>query len=726
MKTEREIGRPAALCVTIARDFIMSVVAFDLARGALGVPTPGPAGTSWDTAWSQFVSALSYTATARTGLQAASTTAGAGFTFDSALGDTVLRSASFAQSGGTLGTASATATPLVTFDWTGETALRVELNAAWNTIRDFQLTQFTGTTLTLANWVDVDLRLTDSVSRSIAVEGLKRGNIRLGDGNDTLALGVEANNADGGKTIYASTGGGDDTITVRATATDYFAGAYDGRWTSTVIDAGSGDDTITGWRSADSVDGGAGSDVFVLHGLRAGYSISTANGVTTLIDTNLADGNDGTDTLRNVETLRFGDGSTVSLVAVNHAPVVKASAATVTEDQVSVLLPALANATDADGDALSLVSASALSGKVVIDGGGIRYTPAASAQALNNGQSASDTVTYTVSDGYTTSTGTIAMTVTGITDAPTGPVPTITVGVGKQFATLAAAVAAAKDGDVIGVDAGTYVNDFATVNAKITIMGIGGMANFVATGLIPNGKGILITNTDVTIDHLSFSGAAVDDMNGAGIRYQGGNLVVTNSYFHDNQDGILANASASGTITIDNSEFAHNGAGDGYSHGIYVNNIAKLTITDSYFHDALVGHEIKSRAQETVISNTRIYDNAGTASYSIDLPNGGKATLSNNVIEQGAKSENPAIVHFGGEGTAYAGSSLAMTGNEVVNHLASGSASMLLNQTSVTATVSGTSVYGLTAAQLASGPASISGTTMLGTDPHLDMSSPWF
>ena len=109
----------------------MSVVAFDLARGALGVPTPGPAGTSWDTAWSQFVSALSYTATARTGLQAASTTAGAGFTFDSALGDTVLRSASFAQSGGTLGTASAAATPLVTFDWTGETALRVELNAAW-------------------------------------------------------------------------------------------------------------------------------------------------------------------------------------------------------------------------------------------------------------------------------------------------------------------------------------------------------------------------------------------------------------------------------------------------------------------------------------------------------------------------------------------------------------------------------------------------------------------
>ncbi|MBV1798701.1 hypothetical protein [Siccirubricoccus sp. G192] len=51
----------------------------------------------------------------------------------------------------------------------------------------------------------------------------------------------------------------------------------------------------------------------------------------------------------------------------------------------------------------------------------------------------------------------------------------------------------------------------------------------VATVPPPNGKGILVTNTDVTLDNLEFSGARVADMNGAGVRYQGGNLTITDT-----------------------------------------------------------------------------------------------------------------------------------------------------------------------------------------------------
>src|SRR4051812_36912724 len=182
---------------------------------------------------------------------------------------------------------------------------------------------------------------------------------------------------------------------------------------------------------------------------------------------------------------------------------------------------------------------------------------------------------------------------------------TLTVGAGKQFGTLASAVAASHDGDVIDVQAGTYTNDFATINTKITIEGVGGMVKLVATQPIPNGKAILVTNTDVTLDHIEFTGATVADGNGAGIRYQGGALTIKNSYFHDNQDGLLAASVAGGTISISNSEFAHNGAGDGLTHNLYVNEIAKLTIDNSYFHDAVVGHEIKSRADMTVITNSR-------------------------------------------------------------------------------------------------------------------------
>ncbi len=302
----------------------------------------------------------------------------------------------------------------------------------------------------------------------------------------------------------------------------------------------------------------------------------------------------------------------------------------------------------------------------------------------------------------------------------------LTVGSSEQFSTIAAAVAASKDGDVIAVKAGTYTNDFATVTTRITIEGIGGMVNLVATIPPPNGKAILDATTDVTLDHLSFSGAKVADGNGAGVRYEGGNLVVNNCLFTNNQDGLLAAGDPTGSITINNSEFAKNGAGDGQTHNIYVGQVGALTITNSYIHDAVAGHEIKSRALKTVIENNRIADGpTGTASYSIDLPNGGNATISGNIIEQGPQSQNPAIIHFGGEGTPYASSSLAVSGNTILNDLSSPSATAVLNQTGVTATLTNNKVFGLTAKTLAIGPATASGTTFLAKEPAYSPAHPY-
>jgi Ca2+-binding RTX toxin-like protein len=298
---------------------------------------------------------------------------------------------------------------------------------------------------------------------------------------------------------------------------------------------------------------------------------------------------------------------------------------------------------------------------------------------------------------------------------------TLTVGTGQQYSTIASAVASSRDGDIVQVQAGTYTNDFATINTKITLQGVGGMVKMVATGNIPNDKGILITNTDVTIDHFEFSGAKGASGNDAGIRYQGGNLVVTNSYFHHNQNGILGNAAANGTITIDNTEFASNGAGDGYTHNLYVGAIAKLTITDSYFHDAVVGNEIKSRAAETIISNTRVFDNAGSASWSIDLPNGGKAVLTGNVIEQGVNSQNSGIVSFGVEGNMYGGSSLTMTNNIIVNDMGRGT---LVASAGGSTNLTGTQIWNPAGGSITIG-APATGTTTLTARPNLDTSAPY-
>jgi hypothetical protein len=300
-----------------------------------------------------------------------------------------------------------------------------------------------------------------------------------------------------------------------------------------------------------------------------------------------------------------------------------------------------------------------------------------------------------------------------------------TVGIGKQYSTIPSAIAAAQDGDTIQVNAGTYSNQYAHITKNITLEGVGGKVKMTSTGLIPNGKGILVTNGNITINNFEFSGAKVADRNGAGIRYESGNLVLNNSYFHDNENGLLSAASATGSITINGSEFASNGRGDGYTHNLYVGKIANLKIDNSYFHDAKVGHEIKSRALNTTITNSRIYDLNGTASYSVDLPNGGKGVIQNNVIEQGPLSQNPIIISFGAEGSLHAGSSLLVSGNTIVNNLASTSARAVKNATTTTAQITGNSLFGLTSSQIAYGPNTQSGNQFLTTKPSLNKTSPW-
>src|SRR5437764_1094600 len=159
----------------------------------------------------------------------------------------------------------------------------------------------------------------------------------------------------------------------------------------------------------------------------------------------------------------------------------------------------------------------------------------------------------------------------------------------------------------------------------------------------------VVYNPVVTVDHLEFAGAAVGSGNGAGIRYEGGTLTVTNSWFHDNQNGILGNSVPSGAVNIANSEFDHNGFGDGQTHNLYIGNVSSFSFTNSYSHDAYVGHELKSRADTTVITNSRFDDGNGPASYSIDMPDGGAVTIQNNIIRQGPNSGNSNRIDYAEE-----------------------------------------------------------------------------
>ena len=84
----------------------------------------------------------------------------------------------------------------------------------------------------------------------------------------------------------------------------------------------------------------------------------------------------------------------------------------------------------------------------------------------------------------------------------------LTVGSGGEFSTITEAVAASHDGDIVKVQAGTYVNDFPTVSSKISIEGVGGIVQLVATVPPPDGKAILTVNTDLVLSNFEISGAA--------------------------------------------------------------------------------------------------------------------------------------------------------------------------------------------------------------------------
>ncbi len=75
-----------------------------------------------------------------------------------------------------------------------------------------------------------------------------------------------------------------------------------------VISGNAGNDTLTGGLGDDILSGGPDMDHAVYAGAKSAYSIVKVGATYTVTDTNIGDGNEGTDTLTNIEWLQFADG----------------------------------------------------------------------------------------------------------------------------------------------------------------------------------------------------------------------------------------------------------------------------------------------------------------------------------------------------------------------------------------------------------------------------------
>jgi VCBS repeat-containing protein len=236
---------------------------------------------------------------------------------------------------------------------------------------------------------------------------------------------------------FLTGGGHTDTATVNITVTgvndnpvagsDSFAVGEDAAHTINPADLLANDSDVDNPHSAltvSAVTGTAGGGSVVSNGV-GGFTYTPPASAQSL-----AAGQTQTDTL--TYTVSDGAGGTatgtinVTITGANDNPVAGPDGFTVSEDATHTINPAdlLANDSDAESPHSALtvtaVTGSAGGGSVVSNGlGGFTYTPPASAQSLAAGQTQTDTLTYTVSDGAGgTAFGTINVTITGANDNP--------------------------------------------------------------------------------------------------------------------------------------------------------------------------------------------------------------------------------------------------------------------------------------------------------------------
>ena len=227
------------------------------------------------------------------------------------------------------------------------------------------------------------------------------------------------------------------------------------------------------------------------------------------------------------------------------------------------------------------------------------------------------------------------------TQAVVRPDAILTVGPGKAYALPSEAIRAALPGATIRIFPGTYA-DCATLEVDgLVIEGAG--PNVVLQGKTCAGKGIfVIVGNGITIRNITFASARAPAHNGSGIRSEGANLTVEDSRFIGNEDGILTGSKPASRILIKNSIFRGNGNCIAEcAHGIYAGHIALLRVENCKFEAQHEGHHIKSRAARTEIINNSVQDGPdGSASYLVDLPNGGSALISGNIFEKGPHTSN--------------------------------------------------------------------------------------
>jgi large repetitive protein len=230
----------------------------------------------------------------------------------------------------------------------------------------------------------------------------------------------------------------------------------------------------------------------------------------------VSDGNGGTDTAT----------VTITVNGANDGPVAVADTLGVGEDDVSASSGnVLGNDTDVDGDTLSVIEVNGVPGDVnsqvtlasgalltLNSDGSYDYDPNGAFESLGAGETATDSFSYTVSDGNGgTDTATVTITVNGANDGPVAVADTL--GVGEDDVS-------ASSGNVLG-------NDTDVDGDTLSVIEVNGVPGDVDSQITLASGALLTLNSDGSYDY---------DPNGA-FESLGAGETATDSFSYTVSDG---------------------------------------------------------------------------------------------------------------------------------------------------------------------------------------------
>ncbi|MFN3990382.1 MAG: right-handed parallel beta-helix repeat-containing protein [Erythrobacter sp.] len=242
---------------------------------------------------------------------------------------------------------------------------------------------------------------------------------------------------------------------------------------------------------------------------------------------------------------------------------------------------------------------------------------------------------------------------------------------GRAYRTLQAAVdAVGASRATIVIAPGTYRQCAVQEEGVITFLAEQPGSVTLAGTVCEDKAALVLRGRGAEVRGLSFTGMRVADFNGAGIRLEQGDLMVSDARFADSQQGILTANGVRARVTIMRSTFSGLGNCDdedvGCAHAVYIGDYGALVVRESRFERGTGGHYLKSRTGEVVIENNSFDDSAGfETNYMIDLPAGARGRIAGNFFVQGrSKLNSSAFIALGTETILHPSDGLVVEHNE--------------------------------------------------------------